>query len=193
MEEIHENQLGEVLPYQFEPVLNENSGSSGAESDSESESSSDDDFDEAFEAENSWRLKSLSWCTCGHCTLQTKTIESFCCHEKALEYDEYDALVTNVEGSGESCVTCLPEFSENMLSENVLKVDICRYLEDNWPVDDSDLARIHKLYRLVAYQRCSRWIFQILGKKRRRPLPSCVYTRQFVQSLRHQMDFIHTL
>ena len=93
----------------------------------------------------------------------------------ALEYDEYDALVTNVEGSGESCVTCLPEFSENMLSENVLKVDIFRYLEDNWPVDDSNLARIHKLYRLVAYQRCSRWIFQILGKKSRRPFPSCVY------------------
>jgi hypothetical protein len=31
MDEIHENQLGEVLPYQFEPVLNENTGSSGAE------------------------------------------------------------------------------------------------------------------------------------------------------------------
>jgi hypothetical protein len=101
MEEIHENQLGEVLPYQFEPILNENSGSSGAESDSESESSSDDDFDEAFEAENSWRLKSFSWCKCGHCTLQTKTIESFCCHEKALEYDEFDALVTNAERSGQ--------------------------------------------------------------------------------------------
>ena len=57
MEEIHENQLGEVLPYQFEPVLNENSGSSGAESDSESESSSDDNFDEAFETENSFRVR----------------------------------------------------------------------------------------------------------------------------------------
>ncbi|CAB4011580.1 Hypothetical predicted protein [Paramuricea clavata] len=87
MEEIHENQLGEALSYQFEPILNENSGSSGAEIRAiESESSSDDvDFDEAFEVENSWRLKSLSWCKCGHCTLQTKTIESFCCHEKALE------------------------------------------------------------------------------------------------------------
>ena len=31
MDEIHENQLGEVLPYQFEPVLNKNTGSSGAE------------------------------------------------------------------------------------------------------------------------------------------------------------------
>ena len=31
MDEIHENQLGEVLTYQFEPVLNKNTGSSGAE------------------------------------------------------------------------------------------------------------------------------------------------------------------
>ncbi|CAB4004113.1 Hypothetical predicted protein, partial [Paramuricea clavata] len=31
MDEIHENQLGEVLPYQFELVLNKNTGSSGAE------------------------------------------------------------------------------------------------------------------------------------------------------------------
>ena len=62
MKEIHENQLGEVLPCQFKPVLSENIGSRGAESDSESESSSDDDFEEAFEAENSWRLKFLS-CT----------------------------------------------------------------------------------------------------------------------------------
>ncbi|CAB4013112.1 Hypothetical predicted protein, partial [Paramuricea clavata] len=31
MDEIHEIQLREVLPYEFEPVLNENAGSSGAE------------------------------------------------------------------------------------------------------------------------------------------------------------------
>ena len=39
-----------------------------------------------------------------------------------------------------------------MLSEGVLKIDVCRYLEDNWPLDDEDLDKIHKLYRLVAYQ-----------------------------------------
>jgi hypothetical protein len=31
MDEIHENQLGEVLTYQFEPVLNKNTGSGGVE------------------------------------------------------------------------------------------------------------------------------------------------------------------
>jgi hypothetical protein len=46
----------------------------------------------------------------------------------------------------------------------------------NWPLDDKDLDKIHKIYRLVANQQCSRWVFQILGNKNRRPLPACVYT-----------------
>ena len=28
-----------------------------------------------------------------------------------------------------------------MLSEAVLKIDVCRYLEDNWPLDDEDLDK----------------------------------------------------
>jgi hypothetical protein len=39
------------------------------------------------------------------CNLQTKTIGSFCLNEKALEYDEYDPLVTNAEGSGQCWFT----------------------------------------------------------------------------------------
>jgi hypothetical protein len=178
MDEIHENQMGEIVPYQFEPVVLNENGDISDESGSDSESSQDEEVvDIAFETANCWRLKTLSWCKCGHCSLQTKTIESFCCYEKAIEYDEYDALVANAEGSGKSCITCLSEFTENMLSDAVLKVDICRYLKDNWPLDDQDLERVHKLYRLVAYQRCSRWVFQILGKKRRRPFPSCIYAK----------------
>ena len=45
----------------------------------------------------------------------------------------------------------------------------------NWPLDDKGLHKIHKLYRLVAYQRCSRWVIQIWGNKNRTPLPACVY------------------
>ena len=32
-----------------------------------------------------------------------KAIESFCCHEKALEYDEYDALLKEAEAQGGKC------------------------------------------------------------------------------------------
>ena len=178
MENIHDNQVDEVLPYQFEPEPGLQTSNSGDESDSEEESeSSDEEVDHVFEAENAWRLESLSWCKCGHCTLKPKAIESFCCHDKALEHDEYDALLKEAETQGEKCLTTHADFKANMLSEGVLKIDVCRYLEDNWPLDDEDLDKIHKLYRLVAYQRCSRWVFQIWGNKNRRPLPACVYTR----------------
>ena len=38
----------------------------------------------------------------------------------------------------------------------------------NWPLDDKYLDKIQKMYRLVAYQRCSRWVFQILGNIKNR-------------------------
>ena len=91
-----------------------------------------------------------------------KLIKCFCCHEKALEYDEYDDLLDHCETQGQKCVTLHPDFQDNMLPESVLKIDVCRYLEENWPLDDEDLEREHKLYRLIAYQRCSRSVFQIL-------------------------------
>ena len=126
-------------------------------------SSSEEEVDNEFERANTWCLENLSWCKCGHCALSTKAIECFCCHEKAVEYDEYGVLLDQTEARGEECLTIHPDFRDSMLSEGVLKIDVCRYLEENWLLDDEDLEKIHKLYRLAAYQRCSRWIFQILG------------------------------
>ena len=40
---------------------------------------------------------------------------------------------------------------DNMLSENVSKINVCRYFEENWPLDDEDLEIVHELYRLEAY------------------------------------------
>ena len=98
-------QVVQVLPYQFEPEPGLQTSNSGDESDSEEESaeSSDEEIDHVFEAKNAWRLESLSWCKCGHCTLKPKAIESFCCYEKALEYDEYDALLKEAEAQGGKC------------------------------------------------------------------------------------------
>ena len=47
-------------------------------------------------------------------------------------------------------LTTHADFEPNMLSEAVLKIDVCRYLDDNWPLDDEDLDKMHKLYRLFA-------------------------------------------
>ena len=33
-----------------------------------------------------------------------KTIESFCCHEKSLEYDEYDDILKKVESQKFTCM-----------------------------------------------------------------------------------------
>ena len=171
--EIHCDNAHEIQSYMFEPNPGENQSESD-NSESESSMSSEEEIDKEFEAINSWRLSTLEWCKCGHCDLMTKTIESFCCHEKAVEYDEYDDKLKSAEHQNFTCITELSSFLQN-ISQDVLDVDVLQYVEENWPLDDSDLARMHKLYRLVAYRRCSRWIFHILGKKCRRPFPSCIY------------------
>ena len=90
----------------------------------------------------------------------TKTIESFRCCEKVVEYDEYDVRLSSAQEQGFTCITFLPSFVQNMLSADVLEVGVTQYLEENYPLDDEELARIHKLYRLDPYRRCSRWIFK---------------------------------
>ena len=122
---------------------------------------------------NAWRLETLSWCKCGHCTLSTKAIECFCCHEKAVEYDEYGVLLDKTEAQGEKCLTLHPDFRDNMLSEGVLKIDVCRYLEENWPLDDGDLENIHKLYRLVGLSTMFTLDFSDIGEKEAQTI-SCV-------------------
>ncbi|XP_046840176.1 uncharacterized protein LOC124434334 [Xenia sp. Carnegie-2017] len=113
----------------------ETSEESGSEQESEQSdlSSSEDEIHAEFEKANAWRLHTLSWCKCGHCTLPKKAIECFCCHEKALEYDEYEALLGQTETQGEYCLTTHQEFRDNMLSESVLEIDVCRYLEKTGP------------------------------------------------------------
>ena len=88
MERLHENQVGEVLPYQYEPEVGEKAASmtdqSDLEQESDSASSDDDQIDHEFETANAWRLETLSWCKCGNCTLSTKTIECFFLSRKSV-------------------------------------------------------------------------------------------------------------
>ena len=35
--------------------------------------------------------------------IETKGYKSFCCYEKALEYDEYDVLLKEAEAQGGRC------------------------------------------------------------------------------------------
>ena len=60
-------------------------------------------------------------------------------------------LLDELQEHGEECLTKHPDFRDNIISEIVLKIDVCRYLEENWPLDDGNPEKMHKLYRLVAY------------------------------------------
>ena len=107
MENIHENEVEAILPYQYEPEPGAETSSISDESDSEQGSvlfSSEEEVDTEFERANAWRLETLSWCKCGHCAVSTK-IECFCCLKKAVEYDEYGMLLDQVEAHGDKCLT----------------------------------------------------------------------------------------
>jgi hypothetical protein len=71
-------QVDKVLPNQFEPKSGLQTSDSGDESDSEEQSESSDEE----------ITMCLRWEMHGACTLKPKDIELFCCHDKALEYDE---------------------------------------------------------------------------------------------------------
>ena len=68
-----------------------------------------------------------------------------------------------------------------MLSEGILKIDVCCYLEENWPLIDwwhiSDV--------LAGYSR-------FLGKRKEYPFP-LVFIQKYVNVLRHLMAYTHIL
>ena len=135
------------MPYQFESEPGMEASDRGDESDSKEESeSSDDEVNRVFEAENAWHLETLSWCKCGHCTLKPKTIESFCCHDKALEYD---TLLKEAESQGGKCLTAHEEFKANMLWEykikQIPKMDILdsQYSRKNKKTMESVIFRLY--------------------------------------------------
>ncbi|XP_028413918.1 uncharacterized protein LOC114536765 [Dendronephthya gigantea] len=123
VKKLKENQIPDT------DIIQRDKGDSDS-SESDIISDPDEEVDHAFEAEHAWRLQSLEWCKCGHCTLKPKAIEFFCCHEKALEYDEYDNLLNEAEANGKRCLTAHGDFQANMLSESVLEIDVFLYLED---------------------------------------------------------------
>ena len=195
MENIHENQVGEVLPYQYEPEVGEKGTNISDESDSDRErdlSSSSKEIDQEFETANAWRLQTVSWCKCGHCTISQKLFECFCCHKKALEYDEYDNLLGHCETQGQKCVTLHPGFQDNMLSECVLKIDVCRYLEENWPLDDEDLEGYTNSTDLWHTSDVLAGFSRFWGRKTG-GLFLLVFMQKYVNASLLQMAFIHIL
>ena len=77
-----------------------------------------------------------------------------------------------------------------MLSEGVLKIDVCLYLEDNWPMDDEDLEKIKTLWTSDIPTMFTLSISNF-GKKEQKAMHFLrLFTRKSKTSLRCLMAFI---
>ena len=81
--------------YMFEPNKGDHGDTSGDSS--EDSPSEEEELDEVFETANAWARATLEWCKCGKCAIMEKIIECFCCHEKAIEYDECNEKLTSAQ------------------------------------------------------------------------------------------------
>ncbi|CAB3996154.1 Hypothetical predicted protein [Paramuricea clavata] len=79
-----------IEPYMFEP--NQEEHGEASDDSSEDSGSEEDEFDEEFESANAWCRTMLEWLC-------------LCCHEKALEYDEYDDKLTSAQNQEFTCIT----------------------------------------------------------------------------------------
>ena len=85
MENIHEHQVEEILPYQYEPEPGAETSIISDESDSEQGSVlslSEEEIDNEFERANAWHLETPTWCKCGHCAVSTKLLCVFAATKK---------------------------------------------------------------------------------------------------------------
>ena len=88
MDRIHENQVGEILPYQFEPEPSTKTSDASDDNDTDQSdvtTSSDEDVDHEFKRANAWRLLGVN-AVIVHYPLRLWNV-LICCHEKALEYE----------------------------------------------------------------------------------------------------------
>ena len=72
--------------------------------------SEEQEFDKEFKVNNTWHCSTLDRCKCGKFSLMEKTIKSFCCHEKALEYNKYDEKLCAAQNQGFKCMTNVSSF-----------------------------------------------------------------------------------
>ncbi|KAK3708356.1 hypothetical protein QZH41_004266 [Actinostola sp. cb2023] len=119
----------DILPYQFEPVVNVNTQST--ENDSSESSGSEDEGDL-----DSSRLGNTDWCECSECQQMPTGAESLCCHE-------IDAVLEKMEDHEAygfvNCVTEIPAFSSVCMDKDVLQTAFITFLLYEGPIDDEPI------------------------------------------------------
>ncbi|XP_061192279.1 uncharacterized protein LOC133200509 [Saccostrea echinata] len=158
----------EIRPYNFEPLLDNTQGRNG----SESEDSEDSDLG-LHDEENAvggiaTRRQNLAWCVCQRCQVMETDEECLCCHEIA-------PILEKIEAKHLKCITEHDGFQGNCLNIDVLEVSMYEFIDMDGPLDDNE--PIHQLYRYLAYRRFTRWIWHILGRRRRKIIPACVVSK----------------
>ncbi|XP_061190502.1 uncharacterized protein LOC133198423 [Saccostrea echinata] len=85
-----------------------------------------------------------------------------------------ESNVTQIENdSSSSSVSSDGEPGES--GDENITTSYYEYIQENGQLEENE--HIHELYRYFAYRKFVRWVYQRLGKKNRRILPSCVVTK----------------
>ena len=110
--------------------------------------------------DNTWRLQSMDWCTCGNCTNLHSCKDNICCRE-----------LEKVAEMQPGCITHHPDFEATVLRRSVLTVAIrsrhnLRRITQREPFS-------HDLLRHQGYTQFTMWVHARLGRGVRRVVPAC--------------------
>ncbi|KAI8490854.1 hypothetical protein Bbelb_312730 [Branchiostoma belcheri] len=169
--ELVEGAVGGIVPYRFEPYLDEQQAEpedsdeelQGREEDARGDA--DDNRDDNAIPMGVQRRNNTNWCTCGQCEVMNSEVESVCCREQA-RVSETRAQVQGIE-----CITEHIGFQPVCLNEYVLLTAHYQYQ------DQYGQALGNEWKRYSAYRQFVRWTYGHLGRDIRVPLPSCVVSK----------------
>ncbi|XP_071850748.1 uncharacterized protein [Apostichopus japonicus] len=147
--EINEDEnAGDIIPNQFEPLADEN--------EAENEVENQDERNE--------RLQGLQWCTCNGCEIMPTAVGCDCCKEMDEVMQRVDELPQPV-----GCITDHPRIEPVCLNVHV-RVATFQYQQQHGAGANND---IHERYRYAAYRQFVKWCLGVLGRHVRVALPAC--------------------
>ena len=155
--------MGNLAPYDYQPeraIL-----SSNEETESSEDETSSNDATSENKNDQLGRVGNKDWCKCGQCKTEIREIDSLCCTEVPAILDKFE---------GKKCITLAYEFELLCLNKTILKNVLVGLHETRGDPLENDKDLQSRSPRFPAYKQFIWWIFQHLGKRNRRVIPSCV-------------------
>ena len=146
-EETLDLNVGDLRPYDFEPVPRN--------------SSTQQRNDDAQLRPSQTRKGNTSWCVCGKCRCMETEEESKCCREAGEVPDDYFSNLV--------CITENGNFGAVCLQREVLKT-VLRML-NNMRGDNINIS--NRSLRYAGYRQYTWWVHNRLGRGVRKVIPSC--------------------